>query len=299
MRFEQLGRLLLQAHRSSGFAAEGPIPLYKACEALSKQSSSEGWMRSVVTLQSTCRGLHTCPALQQEFVSLNNLADNPGARKQVKRLGRGIGSGLGKTSGRGHKGQKARRGRQVKLGFEGGQTPLRLSVPKQGFHQHNAIRYAPLNLGRLQSWVDIGRLDASHVITMKELRDSGAVRRQVGNGIKLLAQGARQLQIPVHLQVSQVSAEARKRVEAMGGSVTTVYYNALGLRALLRPDWFTHKGRLTPKPAQAPPKLATRFDARGCLPSVADPKGASWQPAGVLPRPHPVVRDPSEVRTSL
>jgi large subunit ribosomal protein L15 len=201
-----------------------------------------------------------------QYVTLNSIRDNPGASKQGRRIGRGIGSGKGKTSGRGHKGQKARSGGGPRAGFEGGQTPLRLRVPKRGFHNPFSREYQSLNLDRLQEWIDAKRLNPERLITMKDLRDSGAVHRRIRDGIKLLGRGADSFKTPVQLQVSQVSRSAKNAIEATGGSVTTVYYNKLGLRALLRPDWFAKKGRLLPKPARPPVKLSNRFDVIGSLP---------------------------------
>lgn len=201
-----------------------------------------------------------------QYVTLNSIRDNPGASKQGRRIGRGIGSSKGKTSGRGHKGQKARSGGGPRSGFEGGQTPLRLRVPKRGFHNPFSREYQALNLDRLQEWIDAKRLNPESLITMKDLRDSGAVHRRIRDGVKLLGQGADSFRTPVHLQVSQVSRSAKSVIEAAGGSVTTVYYNNLGLRALLRPEWFAKKGRLLPRPARPPVKLASRFDTVGSLP---------------------------------
>lgn len=209
---------------------------------------------------------HASSLLQYEYVALNTIGDNSGATKQPKRLGRGIGSGLGKTSGRGHKGQKARSGRGPKEGFEGGQTPLRMRVPKRGFHNPNKIVWDPINLYKIKEWVKRGRLPTGQVITMKHLRDSGAVGRKILHGVKLLSTGAEGFKVPLHLEVSQASEAARKAIEAAGGSVTTVYYNTLGLRALLKPDWFAKKGRLLPRPARPPPRLVGRFDRTGELP---------------------------------
>jgi large subunit ribosomal protein L15 len=189
-------------------------------------------------------------------------------RLQGRRVGRGIGSSKGKTAGRGHKGQKARSGGGPKPGFEGGQTPLRLRVPKRGFHNPFTRVYHPLNLHRLQEWIETGRLDASQVITMKDLRDSGAVRKQISDGVKLLADGAEDFTLKVDLQITAASSAAREAIEKAGGSVTTVYYNKLGLRALTQPEWFDKKGRVLPRPARPPPKLAARFDVRGDLPPV-------------------------------
>ena len=186
--------------------------------------------------------------------------------KQARRVGRGIGSSKGKTAGRGHKGQKARSGGGPKPGFEGGQTPLRLRVPKRGFHNPFSLDYHRLNLDRVQEWIDEGRLDPSRTITMKDLRDSGVIRRKIRDGVKLLGNGAGGLSTKIDLQVSSASSSARRAVEEAGGRVTTVYYNALGMRALLRPGWFEKKGRLLPRPARMPPKMEGRFDQRGDLP---------------------------------
>lgn len=125
-----------------------------------------------------------------------------------------------------------------------------------------------MNLHRLQEWIETGRLDASQVITMKDLRDSGAVRKQISDGVKLLADGAEDFTLKVDLQITAASTAAREAIEKAGGSVTTVYYNKLGLRALTQPEWFDKKGRVLPRPARPPPKLAGRFDVRGDLPPV-------------------------------
>lgn len=162
----------------------------------------------------------------------------------------------------------------MKPGFEGGQTPYRLRVPKVGFHNPFTRTYVPLNLDKLRAWLEAGRLDSGRLITMRELRDSGVVGRKLGHGVKLLARGAGAWTVPVRLEVSQASAAARAAVEAAGGSVTTVYYNQLGLRALTRPDWFERKGRLLPRPARPPPKLQPRFDRVGELPPARDPPAA-------------------------
>ncbi|KAL4854273.1 54S ribosomal protein L10 [Chlorella vulgaris] len=217
----------------------------------------------------SCRWFTPMPprqAPEREFIALNNLKDNPGATHSIKRVGRGIGSGLGKTSGRGHKGQKARAGRSPRLGFEGGQTPLRLRIPKRGFRNPHSRTYRPINLDMLQQWVDEGRLPTDRTITMKDLRDSNCVGRKMGWGVKLLARGAQHIKAPLHLEVSQVSDVAKAAIEGAGGSVTKVYYNKLGLRALLKPDWFAAKGRLLPRSARPPPKLERRFDRVGALP---------------------------------
>eukprot|EP00890_Picochlorum_soloecismus_P006168 jgi/Picsp_1/6552/NSC_03895-R1_protein len=196
------------------------------------------------------------------YIALNTLRDNPGATQQRRRVGRGIGSSKGKTAGRGHKGQKARSGGGPKVGFEGGQTPMRLRVPKKGFRNRFSRTYDPLGLDRLAEWIEQNRLDPSRVITMKALRDSGAVRRKIRDGVKLLAP-SNEFKWKVVVEVSQSSKAAREAIEKAGGKVTTVYYNKLGLRAHLLPDWFEKKGRLLPRPAKPPPKLADKFDQVG------------------------------------
>lgn len=117
-----------------------------------------------------------------------------------------------------------------------------------------------------------GRLDADKAITLKDLRDSGAISRKLKDGVKLVATESWKLKLlkkPLHLQVSASTPGARDAIEAKGGSVTTVYYNALGLRALADPAWFAARGRELPAPARIPPNKKDRFDQRGDLPPNA------------------------------
>jgi large subunit ribosomal protein L15 len=120
---------------------------------------------------------------------LNELRDNPGARRRAKRLGRGIGSGKGKTSGKGVKGQEAREGVALN-GFEGGQLPIYRRLPKRGFVNIFRKSYAPLNLGRLQKAINEGRIDATQPITEALLAAAGLVRMSGVAGVRLLAEGA-------------------------------------------------------------------------------------------------------------
>ena len=147
---------------------------------------------------------------------LNEVRDRPGATRDKKRLGRGIGSGKGKTSGRGVKGQKARSGVAIK-GFEGGQMPLHRRLPKRGFNNIFAKKYNELNLGRIQAAIDAGLLDAKKPITVVALKDAGLVRRPK-DGVRLLGHG--ELKAKVTLEVAGASASAIKAVEAAGGTVT-------------------------------------------------------------------------------
>lgn len=149
---------------------------------------------------------------------LNDLADNPGSTHYKLRVGRGVGSGKGKTAGRGVKGQKSRGGVSIN-GFEGGQMPLHMRLPKRGFNKLNRARYAWVNVGRLQTAIDEGKLDIKSDVTEAALVASGLVRR-VRDGVRLLAQG--QLTSKVRITVTGASAAAIKAVEAAGGSVTVL-----------------------------------------------------------------------------
>jgi len=147
---------------------------------------------------------------------LNELSDRPGATTPKKRLGRGLGSGLGKTSGKGQKGQKARAGVAIK-GFEGGQMPLHRRLPKRGFNNIFAKTYNEVNLGKVQSAIDAGRLDGKGPITVDALLAAGVIRRK-RDGVRLLGTG--ELKAKLAFQVTGASASAIKAVEAQGGSVT-------------------------------------------------------------------------------
>ena len=153
-------------------------------------------------------------------MKLNELSDNPGARKAAKRVGRGIGSGKGKTAGRGVKGQKSRSG--VALGgFEGGQMPLYRRLPKRGFNNYRfRARYQAVNLGRLQQAVDAGKLDAASPVDAAALVASGVVRR-ARDGVRLLAGGALTT-AGLDIRVAGASKAAVAAVEAAGGSVTVL-----------------------------------------------------------------------------
>jgi len=149
------------------------------------------------------------------MTKLNDLHDNPGARKSRVRVGRGIGSGLGKTAGRGQKGQKSRSGVSIK-GFEGGQMPLHMRIPKRGFNNIFRKDFAELNLGTLQTAVDAGRLDANAVIDSDALVAAGIITHP-RDGIRLLGKGV--LTAKVNLKLAGASASAKAAVEAAGGSI--------------------------------------------------------------------------------
>jgi len=152
-------------------------------------------------------------------MKLNQLADNPGARKERLRVGRGIGSGKGKTGGRGVKGQKSRSGVAIK-GFEGGQMPIHMRLPKRGFNVPNPKKYNELNLGRIQTAIDAGKLDVSKPLTEAVLVEAGVVRRAAKDGLRLLAKG--DLTTKVSFEVAGASKSAIAAVEKVGGSVTVL-----------------------------------------------------------------------------
>jgi large subunit ribosomal protein L15 len=148
-------------------------------------------------------------------MKLNDIRDNAGARKGRMRVGRGIGSGKGKTAGRGQKGAKARSGVSVN-GFEGGQMPLHMRIPKRGFNNIFAKDYAEVNLGLIQKAIDAGKLDANAVIDHAALKAAGLARGGK-DGVRLLGKGA--LSAKVSFAVAGVSKGAREAVEAAGGSI--------------------------------------------------------------------------------
>lgn len=151
-------------------------------------------------------------------MKLNELRDNPGATKDSIRVGRGIGSGKGKTGGRGVKGQKSRSGVAIK-GFEGGQMPLHRRLPKRGFTNIFAKSFTVVSLGRVQQAIDAGKLDASAVVTVDTLKAAGVVKRKK-DGVRLLADG--ELKRAVSFEIAGASKAAIAAVEKAGGKVTIV-----------------------------------------------------------------------------
>ena len=148
-------------------------------------------------------------------MKLNEISDNAGSRKARMRIGRGIGSGKGKTGGRGGKGQTARTGVRIK-GFEGGQMPLHRRLPKRGFNNIFAIEFNEVNLGRVQEALDKGKLDAKDVVNAEALVRAGVVRR-AKHGVRLLGKG--EIKAAVQFEVYGASRSAVEAVEKAGGSV--------------------------------------------------------------------------------
>ncbi|TNC46613.1 50S ribosomal protein L15 [Rubellimicrobium rubrum] len=149
-------------------------------------------------------------------MKLNELRDNPGASKKKVRVGRGPGSGVGKTAGRGIKGQKSRSGVAIG-GYEGGQMPLYMRLPKRGFNKPNRKEYAVVNLGLIQKFIDSGRIDAGQPITEEVLVSSGVLRR-ARDGIRVLSKG--EITSSVTINVTGASAGAVAAVSAAGGTLT-------------------------------------------------------------------------------
>lgn len=149
-------------------------------------------------------------------MKLNELRDNPGAKKNRKRVGRGIGSGTGKTAGRGHKGQKSRSGVAIK-GFEGGQMPINRRLPKRGFHNANRVEYSTVNTGDLQYAIDDKRIKASDKINEAYLVEKGLVRKNP-NGVKLLAKG--ELKEKLTIEVTKASKTAVEAMKKAGGTLS-------------------------------------------------------------------------------
>lgn len=149
---------------------------------------------------------------------LNELRDNPGANKLRVRVGRGIGSGVGKTAGRGVKGQKSRAGVSIG-GFEGGQMPLYRRLPKRGFNKWQRKQWNELSLGRLQQAIDAGKIDPAKPIDLDALVSAGVVRRPK-DGVRLLGTG--ELKTKVEITVNHATASAREAVEKVGGSVKLI-----------------------------------------------------------------------------
>ncbi|KAL0578427.1 YmL10 [Marasmius crinis-equi] len=164
-------------------------------------------------------------------ITLANLSPARGSQHNQKRVGRGQGSGYGGTSGRGHKGQNSRSGGGVKASFEGGQTPITKRFPKRGFVNQNERTYAPVNLDRLQHWINQGRITSSpeNPITARQLLLSGCIH-DVHDGVKLLGDGSQHFTSQIYMVASKASKSAIDAVEAQGGKIVCQYYNPLALR---------------------------------------------------------------------
>jgi large subunit ribosomal protein L15 len=178
---------------------------------------------------------------------LNELKDNPGSRKFRVRIGRGIGSGRGKTGGRGGKGQTARSGARIG-GFEGGQMPLHRRLPKRGFNKLDRKEWNEVNLGRLQAAVDAGRLDAGKPVDAEALIAAGVIRRGL-DGVRLLGEG--ELKAKLVLTVNHATASAKAAIEKAGGAVTLIEKKVLAADEAKRQKSAAKKAKSAKPKAQA------------------------------------------------
>ncbi|TFK72595.1 ribosomal protein L15 [Pluteus cervinus] len=175
------------------------------------------------------------PKVRAPRITLASLKPAPGSQQNQKRVGRGQGSGYGGTAGRGANGQKSRSGPGPRPGFEGGQTPITKLFPKRGFVNQNAKLWAPVNLERIQHWIDQGRLSSSpeQPITARELLQSGCVH-DVHDGIKILGDGAAKLKTSLYIVASRASQSAISAIEDKGGKVLCKYHNKLALQQTVK-----------------------------------------------------------------
>ena len=147
---------------------------------------------------------------------LNELKDNPGSRRSRTRVGRGIGSGKGKTAGRGHKGQKSRSGVAIK-GFEGGQMPIHMRLPKRGFNNFTKKKYTEITTGKLQSYIDRGLLKIDKEITETDFISSCEIKKSP-NGFKLLNKG--DLKSKINISISKATKSSIELIQSLGGTIS-------------------------------------------------------------------------------
>ena len=178
---------------------------------------------------------------------LNEIKDKVGARKERVRIGRGIGSGVGKTGGRGGKGQTARTGVAIG-GFEGGQMPLHRRLPKRGFNKWRRKDFNVINVGALQQAVDAKRLDASKPVDVAALVAAGVLRRPK-DGLRLLGDG--EIKAKLTLTVDHASATAKTAIEKAGGSITLIEKKVLAADEAKRKKTAAKKGKSAKKPAES------------------------------------------------
>ncbi|KAB5518007.1 ribosomal protein L18e/L15P [Coniochaeta sp. 2T2.1] len=208
-----------------------PLPSAARCcrASLSLQYQSTASSSPLVSLFAA---LSIAPSQTRSASILAQLKENKGAHQKRIRVGRGPSSGYGKTSGRGHKGQKQHS--TINPRFQGGQTPLAISHGRKGFVNLRAPEMAIVNLDRLQAWIDAGRIDPTKKITPRELLKSGIMGRTIKDGITLLARGKTCLRTPVDIIVSRASESAIAAVEAAGGKLVTRYFTKESLKRLAK-----------------------------------------------------------------
>ena len=159
-------------------------------------------------------------------MNLNEIKDHKNATKNRKRIGRGIGSGTGKTSGKGHKGQKARSGVSIK-GFEGGQMPIHRRLPKRGFTNINRVSFTELNFTKIEELIDNKKIDPNKIIDAQLLLDLGIIRT-LKSKVKILSKG--KIKSKINIEAAAASSSAKQSIEKMGGSITFINNDKLVIR---------------------------------------------------------------------
>ena len=210
---------------------------------------------------------NTSSSVHQSYnpVTVLSIKDNKGARFQKTKLGRGPGSGKGKTSGRGHKGFKARVGNPNRH-YEGGQSPITRRLPKHGFRNNaTKLRHSYINLDKIYYLIQKGRLNPQEPITSKHLFWAGGVSK-IGDGVKILSRGSELLKDlpPLHLEISSASERAIDEIKKHGGTVTCVYKNKLTMRAQAKP-WKFYKPLLDPVPRYKMVKKLLDLEQKGAM----------------------------------
>ncbi|GLC38345.1 hypothetical protein PLESTB_001266800 [Pleodorina starrii] len=227
------------------------------------------------TTQQQQPGDGTRPSPPNYFVGLGNLRDNPGATRQRIRVARGAAGRRNKYAGRGMKGQKSRGGPHIL--FDGGQLGL-LKFPVMRQRPPYEVLYYQLGLSRILEFVQLGLLDPSRTITMKDLYDTGCVTSNIKYGVLLY--GKARLTFPLDIQVTACDPDTRGCVESAGGRVTRVYYTMEGLGAVLHPEKYTSRRLPLPLPAAGwHPKFDKKFDAVGQIPPVVRDNVMALPPA--------------------
>ncbi len=205
-------------------------------------------------------------------MKLNELAPNPGARKAKKRVGRGMGSGTGKTAGRGYKGQRARSGTATRA-FEGGQMPVYRRLPKRGFSNPFKKEFAPLNLDRLQAAIDEGRLDPKKTVDLNALRAAGLIGKRK-DGVRLLARG--ELKAAITLEVDSASKAAVEALEKAGGKLVLGSTEAVEITE--KPAAKPAKAKATAKPTA---DVALKTEAESANGDAEEKELEGTRPAGL------------------
>jgi large subunit ribosomal protein L15 len=235
-------------------------------------SHFNNYFRNIATfstkIQSSKSIIHNASInIEQSYIPVTvlNIKDNKGARSPKTKLGRGPGSGKGKTSGRGHKGFKARVG-NINRHYEGGQVPITRRLPKHGFRNGaTKSRHAYINLDKIYYLIQKGRLNPQEPITSRHIFWAGGVSK-IGDGVKVLSRGYELLKElpPLHLEISSASERAIDEIKKHGGTVTCVYKNKLTLRAQAKP-WKFYKPLLDPVPRYRMLKKLLDLEQKGAM----------------------------------